>query len=247
MDYKFKRFRIDKMPREKVIEELERAAKFFNYTEFGWRDFNEVANISRTPVIKEFGTWNNAMKYLKKHLQTEGIELKKRKKFLYSDKELFDEMERIWKKIGQRPSRTEWDMSNPNISYNCYKKRFNGWTNACIKFIEYKMGSEILFSEKLINNELNSDIKKTNSKRTKKYLSKNSRDIAIRLRYKILKRDNYRCVYCGKSPATDVGVKLQIDHIIPFSKGGKTEIKNLQTLCSECNLGKSDDIIKELI
>ncbi|MBQ9552819.1 MAG: HNH endonuclease [Clostridia bacterium] len=58
------------------------------------------------------------------------------------------------------------------------------------------------------------------------------------LRYDILKRDNYRCQICGAS-AND-GVKLHVDHIIPVSKGGKTEPSNLQTLCERCNLGKSN-------
>ena len=58
------------------------------------------------------------------------------------------------------------------------------------------------------------------------------------LRYDILKRDHYKCQICGAS-AKD-GVKLQVDHIIPVSKGGKTEPANLQTLCSSCNIGKSN-------
>jgi 5-methylcytosine-specific restriction endonuclease McrA len=59
------------------------------------------------------------------------------------------------------------------------------------------------------------------------------------LRYQILKRDNYTCQACGRSPKTETGVKLHIDHIIPVSKGGKTEPDNLQTLCDLCNLGKA--------
>ena len=58
------------------------------------------------------------------------------------------------------------------------------------------------------------------------------------LRYDILKRDNFRCQICGAC-AND-GVKLHVDHIIPVSKGGLTEISNLRTLCDRCNLGKSD-------
>lgn len=58
------------------------------------------------------------------------------------------------------------------------------------------------------------------------------------MRYSILNRDNQRCVICGRS-ASD-GVTLQVDHIIPVSKGGKTTPENLRTLCSDCNLGKGD-------
>ena len=58
------------------------------------------------------------------------------------------------------------------------------------------------------------------------------------LRYDIMKRDGFRCVICGAS-ASD-GVQLHIDHILPVSKGGRTERSNLRTLCSRCNLGKRD-------
>jgi 5-methylcytosine-specific restriction endonuclease McrA len=34
--------------------------------------------------------------------------------------------------------------------------------------------------------------------------------------------------------------RLHIDHIVPWSKGGETALENLETLCSECNLGKSN-------
>lgn len=58
------------------------------------------------------------------------------------------------------------------------------------------------------------------------------------MRYDILKRDCFRCVICGAS--AEDGVKLQVDHIIPVSKGGKTTPSNLRTLCNRCNLGKKD-------
>ena len=69
---------------------------------------------------------------------------------------------------------------------------------------------------------------------------KTSRTISLQLRYKILKRDNFKCCACGASPAKDPNVELHVDHIIPWSKGGETEEDNLQTLCSMCNLGKSN-------
>jgi len=58
------------------------------------------------------------------------------------------------------------------------------------------------------------------------------------LRYDVLKRDAFRCVICGRT-ARD-GVKLHVDHIRPVSKGGKTELNNLRTLCDACNMGKRD-------
>lgn len=65
-----------------------------------------------------------------------------------------------------------------------------------------------------------------------------------RLRFQVLVRDKSTCQLCGASPIKDPSVTLHIDHIIPWSKGGKTTLSNLQTLCSVCNLGKSDIIIE---
>lgn len=59
-----------------------------------------------------------------------------------------------------------------------------------------------------------------------------------KVRYKIMRRDKFKCVLCGASQGD--GVKLHVDHIIPVSKGGKTVESNLRTLCERCNLGKSD-------
>lgn len=60
------------------------------------------------------------------------------------------------------------------------------------------------------------------------------------IRYDVLKRDNYKCRICGAS--AEDGAKLHVDHIIPVSKGGKTELNNLQTLCERCNMGKSNKL-----
>ena len=67
-----------------------------------------------------------------------------------------------------------------------------------------------------------------------------TRSISDKLRYQVLKRDNFKCCACGASPAKDPNVELHIDHIVPWSKGGTSKLDNLQTLCSRCNLGKSD-------
>ncbi len=54
----------------------------------------------------------------------------------------------------------------------------------------------------------------------------------------ILKRDGYKCVVCGKGIKD--GCELQIDHIRPRDKGGKSTIENGQTLCSQHNFLKKN-------
>lgn len=66
------------------------------------------------------------------------------------------------------------------------------------------------------------------------------RDPSWRLRWQVLQRDRFTCCSCGASPALTIGIQLQVDHKIPWSKGGETTIENLQTLCLACNSGKSN-------
>lgn len=74
-----------------------------------------------------------------------------------------------------------------------------------------------------------------------KYVYQQSKDyerslLTKSMRYDVLRRDGYRCQLCGRS-AND-GVILHVDHVIPVSRGGRTVMSNLRTLCEECNLGK---------
>jgi 5-methylcytosine-specific restriction endonuclease McrA len=66
------------------------------------------------------------------------------------------------------------------------------------------------------------------------------REPSLRLRFLVMQRDNFKCRCCGASPAMDSSVGLHVDHIKAWSKGGLTVLQNLQTLCTKCNLGKSD-------
>ena len=52
----------------------------------------------------------------------------------------------------------------------------------------------------------------------------------------LFKRDNYRCVICGRGKAD--GIEIQADHIKPKELGGKAEISNGQTLCAQHNFQK---------
>lgn len=64
------------------------------------------------------------------------------------------------------------------------------------------------------------------------------------MRYDVLRRDGFRCQICGATQKD--GVLLHVDHIVPVSRGGRTEMSNLRTLCDRCNLGKGDKIEKRI-
>lgn len=60
--------------------------------------------------------------------------------------------------------------------------------------------------------------------------------VTKRLRYEILRRDGFRCRYCGATPAE---TELRVDHVVPEALGGASAPSNLATACDPCNTGKS--------
>ncbi len=63
-------------------------------------------------------------------------------------------------------------------------------------------------------------------------------DFSPGVKNKALERDEYKCVICGLG--TQEGVELQIDHILPRSKGGDANLENAQTLCAAHNFSKKN-------
>lgn len=106
-----------------------------------------------------------------------------------------------------------------------FKERFIKWCANERIIYEADINDEVqVFIEKYINTRLyNIDVKLW------KQISK-----------EIMERDNYTCQYCNI-----VGGKLEIDHIIPISKGGTNELINLTTACRTCNRQKHDKTPEE--
>ena len=59
--------------------------------------------------------------------------------------------------------------------------------------------------------------------------------VSAEVRIRVLKRDRFRCTYCG---ASGNDVELEIDHIIPVAEGGSKHMSNLTTACKACNMSK---------
>ncbi|WP_262107494.1 HNH endonuclease [Arthrobacter sp. Marseille-P9274] len=67
--------------------------------------------------------------------------------------------------------------------------------------------------------------------------------MTAKLRQLIKERDNHTCRYCAISIAAEPHLLLEVDHIMPVSKGGLSTPENLQTLCWKCNRAKSDKVL----
>ena len=78
--------------------------------------------------------------------------------------------------------------------------------------------------------------------RGRNHVSKRTRTtINSVMRYQILRRDSFRCRYCGAEPGER---ELKVDHIVPVAHGGRPDdVNNLVTACEPCNAGKGDTVI----
>lgn len=79
-----------------------------------------------------------------------------------------------------------------------------------------------------------------------KFISSRLYDVDIKLwrklRKEVFARDNFTCKYCAK-----IGGILEVDHVVPLSRGGTNDIENLATSCRNCNRRKRDMTAEEFI
>jgi 5-methylcytosine-specific restriction endonuclease McrA len=147
-----------------------------------------------------------------------------------SEEELFENLEGAWVKLGRQPKYLEMQKPLSKYSACTYANRFGTWRKALEKFVAYINKEESISSEKAIKNVKTKPITK----------HKTSRTINWRLRFIVMRRDKFKCKKCGRSPANDPKLILHVDHKVAWANGGETVYENLETLCSRCNIGKSD-------
>jgi hypothetical protein len=198
---------------------------------FSRREFDQHAKHCKgSTVLKNFGTWDQA-------LCATGLELAphQTQRTQITNAQLLDELGRVWRMLGHRPSKGEWDSVDTKYSYTTYKQRFGGWLNACGAFVE---GAPTTGDTSVDGPD---KVPPQTDQVQEISVPANLRYVPLKLRLKVLQRDRFCCVTDGRSPALEPGVQLHSDHVIPFSRGGRTTLDNLQTLCRDCNLGKGSD------
>jgi hypothetical protein len=109
--------------------------------------------------------------------------------------------------------------------------------------VHYKGNAEILYTHPdsffTTPNSINK-YPKPSIIRVKKWINIDYNKVPL-TRENIYRRDQYKCVYCGKSDHT----KLTLDHVLPKSRGGKDNWENLVTACNICNGEKADMLLEE--
>lgn len=148
---------------------------------------------------------------------------------IFSQVPLFVNIFAIKRRVPYMVSDIEWNLNKVNI-YN-FQFLYVSPAGKSSHSYTIPITNEIL---KKIQNEIYKKVDKKGHSRTQRSAMTND------LREAIKKRDNYTCCRCGNSVFKEPNLLLEVDHIIPISKGGKTESSNLQTLCWRCNREKSN-------
>jgi len=173
--------------------------------------YRRMGKFGESVFMTRFGTWNKA-------LNAAGLKSSKRKDI--PNLELFENLARVQRAVGRPPVQTDMFKPQSEFSTRPYTDRFGSWLRALKEFAAWTRDGTMRPEAKVE--------------------PKAPRAPSANLRYAVLRRDFHKCTACGRSPATDPGVVLHVDHKIPWSRGGKTTLDNLTTLCQKCNLGKGD-------
>ena len=219
---------------EEILHELRAVTKKLGKDYVSQEEVNDNSEIiSASTVIYRFGSWP-------KGLEKAGLQSSPYGK-RFTEDEYYENLLNVWTHHGRQPFLREMAEHPSVITPSGYESRFGSWRKALEAFVD-KMNQEngdleqkdiVTVAEKP-KEEIREEIKKFS------VTGEDRHEIKLGLRYKVLNRDKFKCVRCGASPATDPTCKLHIDHIVPFSKEGKTTFDNLQTLCEKCNLGKGN-------
>jgi hypothetical protein len=207
---------------KEILEDVSRVAKSLNKNTLTTREYKKRGGkYSSDTIIRKFSSWNIVLersglaKSLIRNISTE---------------ELFQNLEDVWISLGYQPKYRNLVKPLSKYSSNTYAERFGSWRKALEQFVEYMNEEGRQSSEE--------GIKKLKIDNATKH--KTQRNVNWRLRFLVMRKDNFKCKSCGRSPASDPKIVLHVDHIKAWANGGETVLENLQTLCSICNIGKSD-------
>ena len=199
-----------------LIADMQQVSTKLGNSHISQRAYRRIGTYSSTVMKKRFGSWNKA-------LEAAGLTIQYR--YNLPTEELFANLIAVWATLGRQPRKREMIKPLSKFTADPYVTRFGSWLSAMKAFVES------------VNVDLNLA---SDEPRKHQVTPRGPRDPSLRLRFRVMLRDNFRCRSCGRSPATHFGVVLHVDHIDPWAKDGRTTYENLQTLCSDCNMGKSD-------
>jgi len=232
-----------------LLKELKSIARKHNGDVFQYQDYRRLGGKrARGTFCKYLGGWRRAVATIGLR---DGFSRPRPDLRTYVDEDYFSEVQRLWEMLGRQPTVREMRKYG-KISPQSFQERFGSWMRAVYNFCQNRSSlidgdivgvghqSQPVYptgEEKEIESQSPAAVPKADVVSPKK---RTPRKPSIQLRFRVLQRDSFTCRACGRSPAREVGVTLEIDHILAWSRGGETTFANLQTLCERCNSGKSN-------
>lgn len=207
-----------------MVEELQRVAKIVGRSSITRADLLQHGNlIGERAIINRFGSWKAALESAGLKLSVHGRR--------WSDDDYFENLLEVWTHHAHAPTYAQMNQPPSRITNGAYAARFGTWGKAKLAFVDR------------VNDDLDLVQQEKPAARVplpvpQRARQEDQRHIPIGLRYQVLRRDRFRCLTCGRSPSSDLHCVLHVDHTVPFSRGGKTTLENLRSLCAECNVGK---------
>ena len=220
-----------------MIKDLQDVSVKLKKKTFTSNEYSQFGKYSKNVFFRKYESWNNALKAA--GLIPFDHPLGGGEKNKVSEFSCLEEIERLWIDLGRQPTTTDIKNGCSKYSLHTFERRFGSWRKALEFFVAYMNGEKEIDSSSQTE-MVDSSTGKMNNSVEAAIVHKTKRDIGLRMRFLVMQRDDFKCCLCGRSPATTPGLQLHIDHIKPWSKGGETLMENLQTLCFDCNLGKSN-------
>ena len=228
-----------KVSNEELIKDMQKVANVLGLPTMSKEEYTLNGKYNADTISDRFGSW-------KKALLLANLEIYRDNNI--TEEKLMKNIFEVWTKLGSQPTHRQMCKPLSKYSIRPYINNYQTWQNALLRFIEIVNNNELDFNYietkqkpvkpkqifKTFKKETENDAKANSKKR------QTSRTPNWRVRFLVMKKDNFKCCICGVSPSKDPSIELHIDHIVPWSKGGETTIDNLQTLCTKCNIGKSN-------
>ncbi len=161
-----------------------------------------------------------------------------RKTLSAPDEECFDNMLAVWTHHGRPPQYREMGQPPSKVGGKAYMMRFGRWNKALAAFVE-RVNADPDTPATAPTSAADSNGAGQLPSAAQEG-SRDKREISLGLRFRVLHRDRFKCALCGDSPSANPICVLHVDHIVPWSKGGRTALDNLRSLCGSCNVGRGN-------
>jgi hypothetical protein len=218
------------MSDENVLQALRALAARLGKTELTVEDVKEHLPFSGETLRRRWGTSRAAFEAAGLTATSLGHR--------HTDDECFTNLLTVWTHYRRPPKYLEMGLPPSQVGGKAYVNRFKTWNKALAAFVE-RVNRDNEPYRALETGETEKPIPESEPSLLALSPEENH-DIALGLRFRVLHRDRFKCVLCGDHPARNAACVLHVDHLIPWSKGGKTREDNLRTLCATCNIGRGN-------